>query len=194
MAQEIAQFNEFSQVKYTNRLVLIDPSLKPGFSPSINPFQLEYKTEENIALMTQELLSIIKVLLQSIGQSSTSSQSQGSSTTNQMDAILSPCIATLLRSKNSSFSDLQRFMDDNNNVDLLALAQHSPNPQHRMLFRHKFNSPLFSATKHGIYTRLQVILNDPTFQNLISNTTTVNLKQLIEEKKIILFKLSLGNA
>jgi hypothetical protein len=111
-----------------------------------------------------------------------------------MDAILSPCIATLLRCKNSSFTDLQRFMDDNNNADLLVLGQNSPNLQHRLLFRHKFNSPLFSATKHGIYTRLQVILNDPTFQNLISNTTTVNLKQLIEEKKVILFKLSLGNA
>ncbi len=111
-----------------------------------------------------------------------------------MDAILSPCIATLLRLETSSFSDLQRFMDDNNNADLLALGQQSPNPQHKLLFRHKFNSSLFSATKHGIYTRLQVILNDPTFQNLISHTTTVHLKQLIEAKKIILFKLSLGNA
>ena len=193
MAQEIAQFNEFSHTKYANRLVFIDPSLKQGYSPSINPFQLEFKTESNIALMTQELLSIIKVLLQWLGQSSNGSQNQWTSTTNQMDAILSPCIATLLRCGNSSFSDLQRFMDDNNNADLLALGQQSPNPQHRLLFRNKFNSPLFSATKHGIYTRLQVILNDPTFQNLISNTTTVNLKQLIEEKKIILFKLSLGN-
>lgn len=64
MAQEIGQFNEFSQVKYANRLVYIDPNLKLGYSPSINPFQLEDKTEKNIALMTQELLSIIKVLIQ----------------------------------------------------------------------------------------------------------------------------------
>ena len=65
-----------------------------------------------------------------------------------MDAILSPCIAALLRCGNSSFTDLQRFMDDNNNAGLLALGQQSPNPQHKLLFRHKFNSPLFSATKH----------------------------------------------
>lgn len=64
MAQEIAQFNEFSQAKYSDRLVYIDPSIKLGYSPSINPFQLDVKTEQNIALMTQELLSIIKVLLQ----------------------------------------------------------------------------------------------------------------------------------
>lgn len=194
MAQEIAQFKEFSQHKYGERLVFIDPSLKPWYSPSINPFQLEYETEENIALMTQELLSIIKVLLQWMGQSGSTTMNQWVGTTNQMDAILSPCIATLLRCNDSSFSDLQRFMDDNNNADLLALWQQSPNPQHKLLFRHKFTSPLFSATKHGIYTRLQVILNDPTFQNLISNTTTIELEKLIEDKKIILFKLSLGNA
>ena len=64
MAQEIAPFNEFSQTIFANRLVFIDPSLKQGYSPSINPFQLEFKTEDSIALMTQELLSIIKVLLQ----------------------------------------------------------------------------------------------------------------------------------
>jgi len=111
-----------------------------------------------------------------------------------MDALLSPCISTLLRKKNSSFTELQRFMDDYNNADLVTLGQQSPNPQHKLLFRHKFASSLFSATKHGIYTRMQVILNDPTFQNLISNNTTIKLEQLIEQRKIILFKLSLGHS
>lgn len=111
-----------------------------------------------------------------------------------MDAILSPCIATLLRKKNSSFAELQRFMDDQNNSDLIALGENSPNPQHKFLFRHKFKSQHFSATKHGIFTRMQVLLNDPTFQHLISNSTTIQLKRLIDEKKIIVFKLSLGNS
>ncbi|HIJ28671.1 MAG: hypothetical protein HON68_11680 [Gammaproteobacteria bacterium] len=50
---------------------------------------------------------------------------------------------------------------------------------------------MYSATKHGLYTRMQVLLNEPVFQKLISNTTTLKLKQLINQKKIILFKLSL---
>ncbi len=130
--------------------------------------------------MTQELKGIISVLL------------QGSTTTNQMDALLSPCIATLLRKPNSSFADLQRFMDDQNNHDLVELGKNSPNLQHQKLFQNKFSSKLFGATKHGIYTRLQVLLNDPTFQNLISNRTSIQLKSLIAQKKIIIFKLSLG--
>jgi hypothetical protein len=109
-----------------------------------------------------------------------------------MDAILSPCIATLLRRENSSFIDLQRFMDDQNNHDLVELGKQSPNPQHRQLFQTKFNTRFYDATKHGLYTRMQILLNDPIFQNLISNKTTVDLKQLIEQKSIIVFKLSLG--
>jgi len=68
MVEEIAHFNEFSQPKFASRLVYIDPSLKQGYSPSINPFELTEHSEQNIALMTQELKSIIKILLQGLGQ------------------------------------------------------------------------------------------------------------------------------
>jgi len=161
------------------RVVYIDPSLHRDFSPSINPFEIEDRSEKNIALMTQELRSIFEVLL------------QDANTTNQMSAVLSPCIATLLRRSGSDFSDLQRFMDDNNNQDLVALGIQSPNPQHRSFFQTRFYSKMYGATKHGLYTRMQVLLNEPVFQNLISNTTTLKLKCLINQKKIILFKLSL---
>jgi len=64
MSEEIAKFSEFSTKKKAERLVYIDPTLKAGYSPSINPFELDDHSEENIALMTQELKSIITVLLQ----------------------------------------------------------------------------------------------------------------------------------
>lgn len=177
--EEIARLNPMKKRRISNRVVYIDPSLHPGYSPIINPFEVDDRSEKNIALMTQELRSIFEILL------------QDASTTNQMSAILSPCIATLLRRPNSDFSDLQRFMDDNNNQDLVALGTQSPNPQHRTLFQTRFYNKMYSATKHGLYTRMQVLLNEPIFQNLISNTTTLKLKQLINQKKIILFKLSL---
>ncbi len=177
--EEIARLNPMKKRRISNRVVYIDPSLHSGYSPSINPFEIDDRSEKNIALMTQELRSIFEILL------------QDASTTNQMSAILSPCIATLLRRPNSNFSDLQRFMDDNNNQDLVALGAQSPNPQHRTLFQTRFYNKMYSATKHGLYTRMQVLLNEPVFQNLISNTTTLKLKQLINQKKIILFKLSL---
>jgi hypothetical protein len=180
MAEEIAQFKLFNKANINKRLVFIDPTLHDGYSPSINPFAIIDRSEKSIAIMTQELKSIIAVLL------------EWSNTSHQMDAILSPCIATLLRRENSSFIDLQRFMDDQNNHDLVELGKQSPNPQHRQLFQTKFNTRFYDPTKHGLYTRMQILLNDPIFQNLISNRTTVDLKQLIEQKSIIVFKLSLG--
>lgn len=180
VAEEIARFREFSTPEGRDRLVYIDPTLKRGFSPSINPFRLDKVTDESVAIMTQELKKILSVLLSS------------SAPTAQMEAILSPCISTLLRKKGSSFKDLQRFMDDNQNADLVELGCNNPNPEHRSLFLSKFQDDSYRATKHGIYTRIQVLLNDPTFQNLVSNKTTVDLKKLTDEKKIIIFKLSLG--
>lgn len=180
MVEEIARFKRFSPENDYDDLVYIDPTLKNGFSPSINPFEIEDTSENNVAITTQELKRVINALL------------QGSGATAQMEAILSPCIAVLLRKKDGCFEDLQRFMDDNQNEDLIKLGLNSPNPQHAKLFRDKFTSKGYEATKHGIYTRMQTLLNDPIFQNLISNKTTVNLKQLIDQRKTILFKLSLG--
>ncbi len=63
MAEEIAHFKLFSKAKYRSRLVYIDPELAPAYSPGINPFVLEDLSERNIALMTQELKAIFKVML-----------------------------------------------------------------------------------------------------------------------------------
>jgi len=109
LAEEIAKLRPVKKRKIADRIVYIDPSLDANYSPSINPFEISDRSEKNIALMTQELKSIFSVLL------------QNTNTTNQMDALLSPCIATLLRRSNSDFSDLQRFMDDDNNHDLIEL-------------------------------------------------------------------------
>ncbi|OMH28087.1 hypothetical protein BGP75_22230 [Motiliproteus sp. MSK22-1] len=87
--------------------------------------------------------------------------------------------------------DLQRFMDDDNNQDLIELGTRSPNRQHRYFFQHRFTKKSLWITKHGIYTRLQVLLNDPIFQKLISGVDTIHLEKLIAEKKIIIFKLTL---
>jgi len=107
MSREIARFKEFSKPKISDRLVYIDPSLSQNAYPSMNPFQFVGTDDDSIYLMTQEIIRILNVLL------------KGSTTTSQMNAILYPCITTLLRRKNSSFIDLKRFMNDQENHDLI---------------------------------------------------------------------------
>ncbi|MGI1672023.1 MAG: hypothetical protein K6L74_17095 [Neptuniibacter sp.] len=82
-------------------------------------------------------------------------------------------------------------MDDENNQDLVELGMKSPNPQHRLFFNNQFTRKTLWLTKRGIYMRLQVLLNDPIFQKLISGNNSLDLERMIEEKKIIIFKLTL---
>lgn len=107
MSKEIARFKEFSKPKIADRLVYIDPSFSSDAYPSINPFQFVDTNDDSINLMTQEIIRILNVLL------------KGTTTTSQMNAILYPCITTLLRRKKSSFIDLKRFMNNDENHDLI---------------------------------------------------------------------------
>jgi len=179
MAEEIARFREFQCGPAKDRLVYIDPNLSEEAWPTINPFHLPDKSERNIGLMAQEIKRILDVLL------------KGAATSNQMNAVMLPCISTLLRMKGSTFEDLQRFMDAENNKDLIREGQRSPNMQHRSFFRSWFQSQAYRATGHGIFTRLQVLMNDPLFQKLISGEQSLDLEKLIEQRKIIIFKLTL---
>lgn len=163
-----------------NRVVYIDPFASEKFMPSINPFYLKKIDEHNVALMTQELRGVLSTIL------------NGAGTTAQMDAILTPCISTLLWKGDSNFKELQRFFDDKNNEDLIELGKENPNPEHSYLFESKFNDDSYRSTKHGIFTRIQILLNDPIFQRLISNKTTIDLEELVNQKKIIIFKLPMG--
>ena len=97
------------------RVIYIDPYLAPGKTPTINPFQITDKSEQAIDVHTQEL---VKVFQELIGNSSLSTQ---------MDALLKPCIATLLRREGSTLKDLQDFMDDDINEQFVELGKQSPN-------------------------------------------------------------------
>lgn len=110
MAKEIAKFKEFSKPKISNRLVYIDPSLSSNAYPSINPFVFVDPDEDSINLMTQEIIRILNVLL------------KGTTTTSQMNAILYPCITTILsqtKGQLKNITELKRFMNDEQNHDLI---------------------------------------------------------------------------
>lgn len=59
-------------------------------------------------------------------------------------------------------------MNDEQNHDLIAEGLQLPNPIHRDFFSQKFKSKYLSVSKHAIEMRLQVLLNDPVFQRLIT--------------------------
>lgn len=169
------------QVTYRQRkrLLYIDPFLSRKKVCTINPFQTSDTSEENIDVLSQELVSVFKELIPS-------------SLSLQMEAILTPCISVLLRKENGSLSELQRFMDDERNADLIALGLHSPNPAHAEFFRSAFKKREYSITKQSVYTRIQSLLNHKVFYNLINGNSTINLKRAVDNEKIIILNLSQG--
>lgn len=178
IAQEILGYKENIN---SERIIYIDPFLADGYSPCINPFQTDDVSEKNIAYLSQE---IIKAFLEIL-------DSDISFTTN-MKALLEPCVSTLLRMKNSSLEDLQKFMNDETNSTLISEGKKSNNPVFKSFFESGFNNSNFSVTKQAIYSKIQTLLNSYTFYNLIVGKSTIDLEKELNSKKLIIINLSKG--
>lgn len=175
---------------YRNRLVYLDPYLRStakeifgydllgaDYTFVINPFEVNTKNDREINYMTQELSSAFFEVLKN-------------DATTQMNALIEACVETLLRKKGSDISDLKRFMDDDENEDLVQLLENLPNEERRKMASKIRNDNKLSQTKSGIFYRLQSLIGDSEFRKVITGASTVNLEQEMNKGKVILFNLS----
>lgn len=174
-------------VEDPERLLIIDPYLHPSITPIINPFEFlnEDGTTKNnpseieIENRTNAIINAFDIALD---------LKDGWSV--NMKAILAPCISTLLRRGNADIFELQKFMNDGINQDLVNLGTKSPIKGHRSFFRKEFRKESYEVTKNAISAKLQVFLNNPTFVNLVTGKSTINFSKEINTKgRIIIFKL-----
>ena len=166
-------------VKDKSRLVYINPFLDDEKTPTINLFHLPNKSEQNIAKITQVILSVLK------------SVNSDESFTGAMEDVLEMCIKVLLRRGKGSFKELYRFFNDNRNKDLVELGINSPNQLEVEFFEDEFSSS--KPTKDAVRRRLKKLLNDPVFSNLMNGENTINLEELMNEKgKVIIFNIPKG--
>jgi hypothetical protein len=184
LCEEVARFKENittdSGIVQSKNLIYIDPVLDDDYTPSINPFQIRDKSENNIDAVSQALNSVFEELLKSVNLSL------------QMKVVLIPCICVLLRMENASIDDLQIFMDDEKNGHLVNLGRQSPNEKHRKFFINGFHNKSYITTKQSIYTKIQSLLNSPSFANFISKRSTFDLEEALNSKSLIIFNLSKG--
>ena len=158
----------FALNKKKERVVYIDPYIRDTakqaigsflfdqeYTPVINPFQIKDKSERSIDFVSQELTGAFVEILRDKNFSI------------QMDALLKPCIATLLRKGDATLRDLQRFMNENENADLIQLGLQSPKETDRSFFQNGFEKSSLSLTKNSIYFKIQSLLNSYTFSNLV---------------------------
>ena len=158
------------------RLIFVDPTLDANYTPTINLFDLEDRTENNIAKMTQVISSIIKDI------------NSEDKLTGTMVSMLENCISVLLREDGGDFFELNRFMNDKRNNDLVKRGKNSPNPLEREFFTDEFED--LKSTKDALKRRIKKLLSEPLFANLINGKDTVNLEKNMNTKgKVIIFKI-----
>lgn len=169
-----------------DRIIYINPYINRDFGstekyvPVINPFQISDKSEDSINHMTQQLTSAFMEILEDVAVSF------------QMDMVLAYCINTVLRLPYPTIDDLVRFMDDDRNKDLVAFGRNHPIKRHREFFEYKFNINTYKQTKNSIMTRLETLLANPEFENLIVGNSTIDLEREMDSGKVILFNLAQG--
>jgi type IV secretory pathway TraG/TraD family ATPase VirD4 len=173
LAEQIVAWKEFHG---NDRLIYVSPSLQHGFYPVINPFEISAK---NTDIASQEIAGVFRELL------------QGAGLTMQMETLLVPCISTVIRI-GGTLKDLQRFMLDDMNQDLIAKGLNSPSSGHRDFFEMGFRSNSYRETKRSIYTKIQSLLNTESFYQMTIVKSTVDLAKALNQRKVIIFNLAPG--
>lgn len=117
-----------------------------------------------------------------------------SDTSDHMDSILEACIETLLRREEwADISELKRFMDDNENDDLVELWKQIPNIERRRLMNTYKTNDKIKGTKSGVFFRLQTLIGGKEFRRLLVGQSTVNLRKEINGGKVIIFNMAKGS-
>lgn len=162
------------------RLWYIDPSLSSDKIPCINPFWEKVGSPVLTDLLAQQWSKAFSELIPEAGMSLS------------MEALLKPCLWIMFQKGSCGLFDLQIFMDDSQNQEWVALGRTSKNPVFRNFFEQSFLNKKYAPTKLAIFTRLQLLLNNYTFYQMMNGRSTVDLKQGMKQGKIMLFNLSKG--
>ena len=179
-AEQIARYKDNIKFYRRNKLIYIDPTISTDVFPVINPLDLPNLSTETLDKVTQQMY---KTLIQSFKELNIK-------LTGAMEGMLYNMIHTLYRKKDSSLLDLIRFVDDEQNADLIKLGCQTDNYVIRDYFSNKFTNPMMSVTKHGLANRLNNFLASQTLQRLITGQTTIDLKKAINQRKLIVFNIS----
>ena len=156
--------------------VLLDPFLCSDKTPVLNPFDFE-GTESEREQYTEELLAVFKEIL-------------GAEFTQNGEALLMPCLATLLKIPNTSLYDLQTFMNDEENQELVNRGKITKNFAHKNFFETNFYSTNLNSTKRAVFLKLQTLLNNKTFSNLTCGKTTLDIEKIMNNGTNLIVKLN----
>lgn len=180
-AEQVAKFSENASPKHREKLVYIDPNLSLEHVPVINPFDLPDASEATLDRAVQQMFKTFQQAFEDLKTPATAA----------METILLNTIPVIFQKPDGSLWDLYRFNDDKTNADLIELGKSMKNPAIRNFFEHKYYKEM-KVSKEGLESRIMRMVSSSTFMSLVSGKSTINLKQAIDSKKLIIFNLSKG--
>ena len=113
----------------------------------INPFDIQDKSEENRALVAQEITDILTEMIRDIGISSL------------METISFPIIYTLLKLPYADFKMFCDCIDPDTGKARLASISHLVEPIHASIWHKLEKTDTYDTSKQSIFNRLQGFLN-----------------------------------
>lgn len=185
IAEEVAKMSVNLE---NDRLVYISPELEKNFFPCLNPFDIENKEfldDRECENYAESFRSVFEELLQGIF-------------TEQMNALLKNILPIIVKYPNSSIYDLLAILDPTNEKaeKYINFAKKSFKNKNMLDFLQGqfLEDTSYQRTKNAMLTRLQAIFSSTLMQAFMVGKTTIQLEQLINQRKLIIFNISKGNA
>lgn len=177
-ADEVAAQKE---VIADDRLVYVNPALEAGLTPVLNPFDLD--TPKSAGTVAAQLMGVFDELFRG---------AHHAGLTGNMGALLIPCLTALLRMPETNLLTLQELFTCKRSDTLFKQALKHMAPQQRGFISAEWEKKRYETTKDAIVGKIQSLMNSDAFLNFLCGKSTINLDQVINERKIICFSLQKG--
>lgn len=174
-----------------DRLVYIEPNLDGKFFPCLNPFDVPNKADLS-DIEAEKYAEAFRSAFQELLQANF---------TEQMDALLKSVLPVMIKLENSSIYDLIDFLepkqDDTLNEKVFKYLDFAnKNIKNKgildFLNGQFVHDDSYNRTKLSIHTRLRNLFNSTIMQAVLVGKSTLNIEQLIEQRKLLIFNFPKG--
>ncbi|MDJ0627633.1 MAG: hypothetical protein QNJ44_05190 [Rhodobacter sp.] len=190
MAPEIARMKPNHG---SDRLVYIDPTLDPEFTPCPDVLNTTDKSPDNLFREAEFYGAALRMIAGNLEPSATGN----------MESLCRNCAHVVLENDQFNLADLLELLAveapkkgqtaaDPPPIMEAALGP-SANPRVQRHFQQQFLSSRYGMAKSALYGRIERILAAPPLQRMLLNPPTFNVGQLIEQRKVIVINLPFKN-
>ena len=179
VARQVARWPDF---RGTDRLVYIEPGLKPGRTVGLNPLDARGLDAEGVAVCADQLATALGELSRDL--------------TGNMELIALGTVRMLLEDGNATFFDLVDLLENppkqgeetestKNRRRLIAAGRRHPHRAMRQFFEGRLEADSLKSAREGINNRLFRLLLRPSFEAMTCGRPTIHLQTLLDQRKVV---------